>query len=349
MGVKEKLNDMMQEAAINSNVIPMPMAEQPRGLLDMPRCTFTTVGLIIEKGMPIDDWVELGKRLVKAKDSLGIWRGDWIEYGKHEYGKKYAAALEMTGLKPGTLRNDVWVANAIPLSLRSDKLTTRHYKEVAPLKRKNKIQMWLERAVQGDGRKVWSASKLRKEIIRALSPTAQPKTRGADGGTVNPKQPPVLSKAAREFVDDYIGELARWSEKIPLSLPSSERAAVELMIHEHGAQARNLKDRTLDTDCAAIVKVVKDTEDASHTGEMAAADVYDWLTRLGYFIDQEEFRQRLEYMSREDVRKALLTNAGEDGKLEDSRGMLPGIVCVPWSRLRVNKDRRKRDDDEDDF
>jgi hypothetical protein len=338
---------MMQEAAINSNVIPMPLAEQPRNLLDMPRCTFTTVGLIIERGMPIDDWVELGKRLAKAKDSLGIWRGDWIEYGKHEYGKKYAAALEMTGLKPGTLRNDVWVANAIPLSLRSDKLTSRHYKELAPLKRKNKIQMWVERAVQGDGRKAWSASRLRKEIIRALSPTARTETKGSDSSTSEPKQPPVLSKAAREFLDDYIGELARWSEKIPLALPSSEYAAVQSMVFQHGAQARNLKKRTLDTDCNAIVKVVKDTEDASHTGEMAAADVYDWLTKLGYFMDQEEFRQRLEYMSREDIRKALLTNAGEDGKLEDSRGMLPGIVCVPWSKLRVNK--RKRDEDDDEF
>lgn len=342
---------MMQEAAIqsNSNVIAMPSAQQQRGIFDMPGCTFTPVGLIIERGMPLDDWVELGKRLKRAGDSVGIWRGDYINYGKHEYGKKYEAAVALTGLNYGTLANDVWVSKAIPFSLRSEKLTTKHYKELAPLKRINKIRMWLERAVQGDGRKAWSASRLRKEMIRALSPATQPAAKSADGGTANPKQPPVLSKAAREYLDDYIGELARWAEKIPLTLPSSERAAVEMMIHEHGAQARGLKNRTLDTDCDAIVKVVKDTEDASHTGEMAAADVYDWLTRLGYFIDQEEFRQRLEYMSREDVKKALLTNAGEDGKLEDSRGMLPGIVCVPWSKLRVNKDKRKRDEDEDDF
>lgn len=340
---------MMQEAAINSNVIPMPMAEQPRGLLDMHGCTFTSTGLIIEKGMPINDWIELGKRLKRAGDSVGIWRGDYINYGKHEYKKKYEAAIALTGLKEQTLKNDVWISKAIPMSARADVLTTRHYIHLAPLRGESKIRKWIERAIQGDKGKVWSASRLRKEMIRALSPTAQPKTVSTDGGAANPKQPPVLSKAARAFLDDYIGELARWSEKIPLALPSSEYAAVQMMIHEHGAQARNLKDRTLDTDCAAIIKVVKDTEDASHTGEMAAADVYDWLTRLGYFIDQEEFRQRLEYMSRDDVRKALLTNAGEDGKLEDSRGMLPGIVCVPWTKLRVNKDKRKRDDDEDDF
>lgn len=342
---------MMQESAIqlSSNVIPMPSALAQRSMFDIPGCTVTPTGLVIQPGMPIDDWVELGRRLAKAKDSLGIWRGDYINYGKHEYKKKYEAAVALTGLKEQTLKNDVWISKKIPMSARADVLTTRHYIHLAPLKGESKIRKWIERAIKGDKGKVWSASRLRKEMIRALSPTPQPKTVSTDGGAVNPKQPPVLSKAARAFLDDYIGELARWSEKIPLSLPSSEFAAVQMMIHEQGAQARNLKDRTLDTDCAAIVKVVKDTEDASHTGEMAAADVYDWLTRLGYFIDQEEFRQRLEYMSSDGVRKALLTNAGEDGKLEDSRGTLPGIVCVPWSKLRVNKDRRKRDDDEDDF
>lgn len=339
----------MQEAAtIKSNLIPMPLTQtdQPRSMFDMPRCTFTPVGLIIEKGMPLDDWVELGKRLKRAGDSVGIWRGDYINYGKHEYGKKYDRAVALTGLNYGTLANDVWVSRAIPFSLRSEKLTTKHYKELAPLKRKSKIRMWLERAVQGDGRKAWSASRLRKEIIRSLSPTTGAEAKDAGDSASQPKQPPVLSKTAREFLDDYIGELARWSQKIPLTLPSSEREAVQMMIHEHGAQARTLKNRTLDTDCDAIVKVVKDTEEASHMGEMAAADVYEWLTKLGYFIDQEEFRQRLEYMSREDVKKALLTNAGEDGKLEDSRGTLPGIVCVPWTKLRVNKDKRKRDDDD---
>src|SRR5687767_13709047 len=106
---------------VRADVVPTP-AGPPIGMFDIPGCAITPTGLVIQPGMPIDDWVELGKRLSKAKDSLGIWRGDWIEYGKHEYGKKYKEALALTGLKEGTLRNDVWIANAIPLSLRSDKL-----------------------------------------------------------------------------------------------------------------------------------------------------------------------------------------------------------------------------------
>lgn len=166
---------MMQEAAIqaSSNVIPMPSPlEQSRNMLDMPRCRFTSVGLIIEKGMLIDDWVELGNRLNKADDCLGIWRGDWVNYGKHEYGRKYEAAIALTGLKGGTLRDDVWISKAIPLSDRSDKLTSKHYRKLAHLKSKRKIRTWIERAIRGDGKKVWSAARLEKEIKKTVAQVA---------------------------------------------------------------------------------------------------------------------------------------------------------------------------------
>lgn len=163
---------MMQEAAIHasSNVIPMPSPlEQSRNMFDMPRCRFTPVGLIIDKGMPIDDWVELGKRLKRAGDSLGIYRGDWINYGKNEYKKKYEEAIARTGLKEQTLKNDVWISKAIPSSDRSDLLTSKHYRYLAPLKSKSKIRSWIERAIKGDKGKVWSAARLNKEINRTVT------------------------------------------------------------------------------------------------------------------------------------------------------------------------------------
>lgn len=169
---------MMTEAVMptNSNVIQMAPTQtgQTRSLLDMDGCTFTSTSLIIEPGLPFDAWIDLGKRLAKADDSLGIWRGDWINYGKHEYGKKYEAAVALTGLKKNTLANDVWVAKAIDPSLRSEKLTTRHYKELAPLKAKNKIRKWIERALKGDKGKAWTASRLKREINN--TPTAASRT-----------------------------------------------------------------------------------------------------------------------------------------------------------------------------
>jgi hypothetical protein len=157
----------------------------------------------------------------------------------------------------------------------------------------------------------------------------------------------VLSKETREFLDDYMIELAERSRKIPEGVPTHERELLERFIHEQGADALRLRKRTLQTDCEAIVKVMEDTEAASHSGEMAAADLYEWVSNLRYFIAESEFQDRLEYMNREDVRMALLTDAGPDGKQEDRRGKLPGIVCVPWRKVWNQTAKRERDDDDD--
>lgn len=324
----------MQEAALSSNVIQMPPTTtgQPRGMFDHPKCRFTLVGLIIEPGLPVADWVDLGNQLKHAGRSMALWRGDWIIYGKHEYGRKYDEALALTGLKEGTLRNDVWVAKTIDLSLRSDKLTRSHYMEIAPQRSKSKIRKWIERAIKGDGKRAWSVGRLRKEMNKDKAVNEAQKT--VTDGALAPKEPPVLSARSRRFLDDYMGALARWSGKIPLDLPAAERETIESMIHEHGADALRLKDRTRKSDCDAILNMLKDTEDASHTGEMAAADLYDWLIKPRYFMARSDYRDRLEYMSGDGVRMALFTDAGKSGKLEESRGALPGIVCVPWTKLR---------------
>jgi hypothetical protein len=49
------------------------------------------------------------------------WLGDWLIYGeKHFGGTKYQEAMEKTGFKYGTLRNDKYVAQKV--SYRYDKL-----------------------------------------------------------------------------------------------------------------------------------------------------------------------------------------------------------------------------------
>jgi hypothetical protein len=168
------------------------------------------------------------------------------------------------------------------------------------------------------------------------------KVSSLDGG-----DEPVLSKQATAFLDDYMGELARWAVKVPADLPETERNVLERMIHEQGADALRLKKRTRQSDCEAIVKVMKDTEAASHTGEMAAADLFVWVENLRYFMTESEFKDRLEYMNQESVRMALLTDAGEEGRQEGRRGALPGIVCVPWRKVWNQTAKRERDEDEE--
>lgn len=165
--------------------------------------------------------------------------------------------------------------------------------------------------------------------------------------TLDGADSPILSKGACEFLDGYMVGLAEWATKIPVDLPQCERDVIEKMIYEQGADALRLKKRTLRSDCEMIVKVMEDTEAASHTGEMDAADLYEWLGSLRYFISELEYSERLEYMNQDSVRMALLTDAGKEGKQDDRRGKLPGIVCVPWRKVWDQKSKAPRDDDDD--
>lgn len=336
-----------------SNVIPMPPPQ--RGLFSHPDCRFTLSGLEIRPGMPIDDWIELGQMLKRCGDSVGIWRGDYINYGKSEYGKKkYEDAIALTGLKEQTLKNDAWISKAIPLSARADELTTRHYMHLAPLRNINKIKQWIEKAINGDKKKPWSAARLKKEIYKATNASVvnsrADKSQAAASET-EPKEPPVLSTRARRFLDDYMKVLAKWAEKIPIDLPTSEREALELMVYQHGADALRLKNRTRKSDCDAIMKVLRDTEEMAHLGEMDASDLYDWLLELRHFMALADYKDRLQYMNQDDVRKALLTDAGP-GRQAGRKGALPWIVCKQWSKVRnlnlKEKQERDRDDEDED-
>lgn len=159
---------------------------------------------------------------------------------------------------------------------------------------------------------------------------------------------PLLSKAACGFLDNYMLELAQQATKIPAGVSAAEREVLEKMIYEQGADVLRMKKRTLRSDCEAIVKVMKDTEAASHSGEMAAADLYVWMENLRYFIAESEFKARLEYMTLDSVRMALLTDAGDEGKQENRRGSLPGIVCIPWRKVWDQGSKRERDEDDED-
>lgn len=242
---------MQQLATSGLNIIPMPPpnAVSERGVFDHPDCRFTLSALEIRPGMPINDWVELGKFLKRAGDSVGIWRGDWINYGKHEYKKKYEEAVALTGLSEGTLMNDVWVAKAIPISLRSEVLTTKHYKHLAPLKSKSKIRKWIERAIKGDKGKVWSAARLNKEINRTVTQVTDSET------NTN-----YLDPHYKQFLLDYIASQQSFLNRCTYEpfKPEIERTI---------KRAKYQLYRSENSDYAAVLKSVK--QGASTTEEIA--------------------------------------------------------------------------------
>lgn len=247
-------NDMQQLATQSTNVIAMPPPQvvSERGGFNHPDCRFTLSALEIRPGMPINDWVELGRFLKRAGDSVGIWRGDWVNYGKHEYKKKYEEAIALTGLAEGTLMNDVWVSKAIPISLRSEVLTSKHYKYLAPLKSKSKIRKWIERAIKGDKGKAWSASRLNKEINRTVMQVTDCETNTS-----------YLDPHYKQFLLDYIASQQSFLNRCTYEPFKSE---IERTIERAKYQLR----RTENSDYQAVLDAVKQ---GASTVEEIAEDV----------------------------------------------------------------------------
>src|SRR2546428_1329383 len=80
------------------------------------------------------EWVACGRFLKDAEAAVQFWIGDWLVYGKKAYGKvQYEQAVQETGLDYQTLRDYKWVASAVPVSLRSEKLGFHHHRAVADL------------------------------------------------------------------------------------------------------------------------------------------------------------------------------------------------------------------------
>ncbi len=77
------------------------------------------------------DWIECGRFVRSAGQSVHLWIGDWLNYGEQTWPDKYLAAIDRTGLDIQTLRNDKWVTARIPIRIRKDRLSFDHYQTLA--------------------------------------------------------------------------------------------------------------------------------------------------------------------------------------------------------------------------
>jgi len=75
------------------------------------------------------------------------WLGDALIYASDRWEQRYREAMDQTGLGYQMLRNIVWVASSVPLSVRTDKLTWSHHEAVASLGHDEQVR-WLELAVE---------------------------------------------------------------------------------------------------------------------------------------------------------------------------------------------------------
>src|SRR5216684_3749235 len=117
------------------------MQEVRQGFFTVPTTQELTVssfrlhknGLTPVGNPTFDEWQTCGAFLQEAEQSVQFWIGDWLNYGQKTWGTKYVEAIQKTGLDYQTLRDYKWVASHMPLSLRNDKLSFHHHRELASL------------------------------------------------------------------------------------------------------------------------------------------------------------------------------------------------------------------------
>lgn len=151
-----------------------------------------------------------------------------------------------------------------------------------------------------------------------------------------PRQKSERSEVEALYEPEIQERLARYIETITefenMEWPPELRYLLR-MFQQHKAHANFQKDRNLDDDCNAVLEVLKRLSPDLKLGfEIAAQEHYDWLFNLGYCMSKKQYTERMKFMSQDDQRLALWTDAG-DGKQENRRGALPGIVALPWKKV----------------
>jgi hypothetical protein len=124
----------MQAVAENTNLVK-------RG----SRATISDVSWRAGEDMSFSEWLEYGRRLGVMGRSAGWWIGDWLTYGNHVFGERYARASRITGYDSQTLMNMAYVASRFDESRRRGKLSWSHHAEIAAME-PDEQDYWLEQA-----------------------------------------------------------------------------------------------------------------------------------------------------------------------------------------------------------
>lgn len=305
------------------------LVAEPDALFEVPDCEFKPTGLTLPEGLSFDHWERIGRQLQLANIAVQWWIGDWLNYGEARYGEKYTQAVEDLGRSKQLLMNYASVAKRVETSRRNEKVDYSIHVEVACLPPKEQVKVLAKAAKEVEAQSPPTVREVRREVHRIK------RQLGKEKSEIELLHTPEV----QAYLKRYVETLQELENDVPLTA-----RFLRNMAQNHAAQANWQKNRTSLDDCEAIQRTVKKVG-----GEVAEDDLYQWLIDLGYFMSDPEFEERLEYMNRDDVRMALVTDAGE-GKQEGRRGSLPQIIVVPWAKIwNQGSKRNKEDDDDEDF
>lgn len=90
-------------------------------------------GLFLPPDIAFEKYEQLGSVLGVLHQMNSFLIGDWLLYGEHTYGEKYAQAADRVGLSEQTLANYASIAKRIPPSRRRPLVSFSKHAEVAAL------------------------------------------------------------------------------------------------------------------------------------------------------------------------------------------------------------------------
>lgn len=125
----------------------------------------TAVGLELPLGLTYEQWETIGVQLQACAKSLMWWLGDWVRYGKSNYGERFAQAIDVSGKAMNTCQTALWVAEQFPELRRRNSLSWSHHREVAG---RDDAAELLDLAEMED----WSKRDLRAEVNRRKAAVA---------------------------------------------------------------------------------------------------------------------------------------------------------------------------------
>lgn len=146
----------------------------------------------------------------------------------------------------------------------------------------------------------------------------------------------IQTKEVKKFLADYRASLKRLRKKVPGS-------AIFLfdLVDKHLADIQWQAKRTVEGDCQLIMKAIVDTGGANDD------DIYSWLSERGYVMRNPQLDKRLQLMI--DNKMIIDENAGEEGKLEASRGKQQSWYVPYYTKRKRYQPEVEYGEEEDHF
>lgn len=246
-----------------------------------PECEFTTVSLVIPRGMKFERWLELGEFLRAAGKGIQFWIGDWIRFGEHEYGEMYSQAIEATGKEEATLQNWVFVAQNIHSSRRRelDVVDFSTHAEVASLPPAEQERI-LAQAEKDPER--FTRSQVRREVHKVQRKMGKRKS----------EIEVLQTTEVQAWLSGLHKVLLDYEPTVPSSAPFLKN-----MIRSMIGVVITQSERTVESDCEAILKMFKGEAGSEGVYSATDSDIFKWLLARFYFMRDPELDERLDLLS----------------------------------------------------